>query len=80
MIGIGISIPMMMPFSGDAATVVRPGVLNPPLTLTRAQLSGVVVLELGETVFINYVAPGVLLAPLTLTRAQASGVEVLEDA
>lgn len=80
MIGIGISIPMMMPFSGDAATVVRPGVLNPPLVFSRAQSAGVEVLELGETVFINYVAPSVLLAPLALTRAQVGGVEVLEDA
>lgn len=60
--------------------LVAPSVIRSPLTLTRAQLAGVEVLELGETIFINYVAPNVLLAPLTLTRAQAAGVEVLEDA
>ena len=60
--------------------MVAPSVIRSPLTLTRAQSAGVEVLELGETVFINYVAPSVLLAPLTLTRAQVGGVEVLEDA
>lgn len=41
MIGIGISIPMMMPFAEDAAAFVRPGVLRAPFTITRAQLAGV---------------------------------------
>lgn len=41
MIGIGISIPMMMPFAEDATAFVRPGVLRAPFTITRAQLTGV---------------------------------------
>lgn len=41
MIGIGISIPMMMPFAEDAAAFVRPGVLRSPFVITRAQLAGV---------------------------------------
>lgn len=41
MIGIGISIPMMMPFAEDATAFVRPGVLRSPLVITRAQLAGV---------------------------------------
>lgn len=41
MIGIGISIPMMMPFAEDATSFVRPGVLRAPFTITRAQLAGV---------------------------------------
>lgn len=41
MIGIGISIPMMMPFAEDATAFVRPGVLRSPFTITRAQLAGV---------------------------------------
>jgi hypothetical protein len=65
--------------TGDG-TFISPGFLSAPFVTTRAQLAGVEVLELGETVFINYVAPSVLLAPLALTRAQVGGVEVLEDA
>ena len=41
MIGIGISIPMMMPFAEDATAFVRPGVLRSPFVITRAQLTGV---------------------------------------
>jgi hypothetical protein len=41
MIGIGISIPMMMPFAEDATAFVRPGVLRAPFVITRAQLAGV---------------------------------------
>lgn len=41
MIGIGISIPMMMPFAEDATAFVRAGVLREPLAITRAQISGV---------------------------------------
>lgn len=41
MIGIGISIPMMMPFAEDATAFVRSGVLRSPLAITRAQTGGV---------------------------------------
>ena len=41
MIGIGISIPMMMPFAEDATAFVRSGVLRSPFTITRAQTGGV---------------------------------------
>jgi len=41
MIGIGISIPMMMPFAEDATAFVRSGVLRSPFTIARAQTGGV---------------------------------------
>ena len=41
MIGIGISIPMMMPFAEDATAFVRSGVLRSPFVITRAQTGGV---------------------------------------
>lgn len=49
MIGIGISIPMMMPFAEDATAFVRPGVLRSPFTITRAQLAGVQSSEINGT-------------------------------